>query len=72
MNVYTYYVNPENNQFVIYQNDEEIYRSREFRLEVQAEAKAKKFIKDLQGEVVQDIVLDIQNMSIDPDTLFGG
>jgi len=72
MNIYTYYVDPEKHYFIVYQNDDEIYRSHEFRLEVQAEAKAKKFISDLEGAKGADIVLDVQNLSIDPDTLFGG
>lgn len=70
--MYTYKIN-KNNQFIIYQNGEEVYQSRDFRLRVQAERQAKKFIQKMSEAVPSDSVrLDVQNMSIDPDTILGG
>ena len=70
MSDYTYKI--EGKQFVIYQHGEEVYRSRKFRLEVQAERKAQDYITALTGRKPDDIVLDVQSLSIDPDSLFGG
>ena len=70
---YTYTID-ENNVFTVYFHGEEVYTSRPFRLRVQAERKAKNWIMKIAGMDAEkaDFLLDVQKMSIDPDTIFGG
>lgn len=70
MNDYTYKL--DGKRFIIYQHGEEVYRSRKFRLEVQADRKARDYIKALVGHEPDNVILNVENLSIDPDSLFGG
>lgn len=70
MEDYTFTVN-DDNSFTVFYLGEEICISRQFRLRTQAEGKAIEFIK--QSVELYDenaVTLDVQNLSIDADTLF--
>ena len=58
---YDYKITPDN-VFIVYNNNVEVYRSRAFRLKVQAENKAQKWIDKKIGKVKKaNVVLDVQN-----------
>jgi len=71
MKEYSYVVN-DDNSFTIFHYGEEIHRSRQFRLRVQAERKAGDWIHTAKDDldVIGDVTLDVQSVSIDPETLF--
>lgn len=72
MSDYTFEITPENVAIVSYRQ-EEVWRSRPTRLAVQAERLAKDWIAETsQTNHTQGITLVVQNLSIDPETLFGG
>ena len=58
---YTITITPDN-VFIVYNNNVEVYRSRAFRLKVQAESKAQKWIDEKIGNIKRaSAVLDVQN-----------
>jgi hypothetical protein len=69
---YTYEI-LEDNTAIVYYRGEEVWRSRPFRLYVQAVTKAKDFIVDSIGKAQNEgITLDVQNLRVDANSLFGG
>lgn len=72
MDDYTIVVTPENVAIVSYLG-EEVWRSRPTRLAVQAERLAADWIAEsVNAYHDQGITLDVQSLSIDPNTFFGG
>lgn len=61
----------EANEGVVMDGEVEVFRSRSCRLSVQAERLAQDWIDEQTGKPIGDITLVVQNVVIDPDTLFG-
>lgn len=62
----------DDNEFIVYEFGKEVYRSRAFRLRVQAEQKAAEYINQSKGIINQGDTLEVQNLSVDTDYLLGG
>lgn len=61
----------DDNTVIMYYLGEEIWTSRAFRLRVQAEDQAKEYVKKSRNDIPEDgITLDVQKVSVDPDSLF--
>ena len=67
---YTHSINSDLS-FTIFEKGIEVYRSRPFRLYSQAETKANEYIGRMTGKQADGITLNVQNMLIDADMLFG-
>lgn len=63
----------ENFVATVYYRGEEVWQSRAFRIRDQAVRIAEEYIEKATGEAkMGDITLDVQNLSVDADTLLGG
>lgn len=63
----------DDNCVIVYYRGEEVFKSRSYRLRVQAEKAMRDFIKSSIGTAQKaDITLDVQGLSIDVDSLLGG